>query len=51
MPLLRLPDQRLLLPVKERLLVDFYEQDCRTWGMDGIDPNFANALARTIWIA
>ena len=22
----------------------FYEQDCRTWGMDGIDPNFTNAL-------
>uniref|UniRef100_UPI00140A4364 glycine cleavage T C-terminal barrel domain-containing protein n=1 Tax=Cochlodiniinecator piscidefendens TaxID=2715756 RepID=UPI00140A4364 len=21
-----------------------YEQDCKTWGMDGIDPNFVNAL-------
>ncbi len=26
------------------LLVGFYEQDCKTWGMDGIDPNFVNAL-------
>lgn len=29
---------------KQGLLVGFYEQDCRTWGMDGIDPNFVNAL-------
>jgi len=29
---------------KKGLLIGFYEQDCRTWGMDGIDPNFANAL-------
>ncbi|WP_293451592.1 FAD-dependent oxidoreductase [Planktotalea sp.] len=29
---------------KNGLLVGFYEQDCKTWGMDGIDPNFANAL-------
>lgn len=26
------------------LLVGFYEQDCKTWGMDGIDPHFVNAL-------
>lgn len=26
------------------LLVGFYEQDCKTWGMDGIDPNFVNSL-------
>ncbi|WP_298433260.1 FAD-dependent oxidoreductase [uncultured Jannaschia sp.] len=29
---------------KGGLLIGFYEQDCRTWGMDGIDPNFTNAL-------
>ncbi|MGB3313844.1 MAG: glycine cleavage T C-terminal barrel domain-containing protein, partial [Albidovulum sp.] len=29
---------------KNGLLVGFYEQDCKTWGMDGIDPNFVNAL-------
>ncbi len=29
---------------KDGLLIGFYEQDCRTWGMDGIDPNFVNAL-------
>ena len=26
------------------LLVGFYEQKCRTWGMDGIDPAFTSAL-------
>ena len=26
------------------LLVGFYEQPCKTWGMDGIDPKFTNAL-------
>jgi dimethylglycine dehydrogenase len=25
-------------------LIGFYEQNCKTWGMDGIDPNFVNAL-------
>lgn len=29
---------------KDGLLIGFYEQDCRTWGMDGIDPNFTSAL-------
>ncbi|MEX0317422.1 MAG: FAD-dependent oxidoreductase [Ruegeria sp.] len=29
---------------KNGLLVGFYEQNCKTWGMDGIDPNFVNAL-------
>ena len=29
---------------KQGLLVGFYEQDCRTWGMDGIPPNFTMAL-------
>ena len=29
---------------KDGLLVGFYEQDCRTWGMTGIPPNFTMAL-------
>ena len=29
---------------KNGLLVGFYEQECRTWGMDGIDPKFSNDL-------
>ena len=29
---------------KSGLLVGFYEQDCRTWGLNGIDPNFTMAL-------
>ncbi|MEO1532388.1 MAG: FAD-dependent oxidoreductase, partial [Pseudomonadota bacterium] len=29
---------------KKGLLVGFYEHDCRTWGLDGIDPGFTNAL-------
>ena len=29
---------------KNGLLIGFYEQDCKTWGLDGIDPNFTNAL-------
>ncbi len=29
---------------KDGLLVGFYEQDCRTWGLGGIDPGFTNAL-------
>ena len=29
---------------KDGLLIGFYEQNCKTWGMDGIDPEFANAL-------
>jgi len=29
---------------KNGLLLGFYEQDCRTWGLDGIDPHFTNAL-------
>lgn len=29
---------------KDGLLVGFYEQDCKTWGMDGIDPKFTNDL-------
>jgi len=29
---------------KSGLLVGFYEQDCKTWCLDGIDPDFTNAL-------
>lgn len=29
---------------KQGLLIGFYEQGCKTWGMDGIDPDFSNAL-------
>ncbi len=44
-PLLRCPtDDFYSRQEKQGLLVGFYEQDCRTWGLDGIDPNFTNAL-------
>jgi dimethylglycine dehydrogenase len=44
-PLLRCPtDDFYSRQEKQGLLVGFYEQDCRTWGLGGIDPNFANAL-------
>ncbi len=45
MPLLRCPiSDYYCRQEKNGLLVGFYEQGCRTWGMDGIDPNFVNAL-------
>jgi len=45
MPLLRCPiSDYYCRQEKQGLLVGFYEQNCKTWGMDGIDPNFANAL-------
>lgn len=45
MPLLRCPiSDYYCRQEKQGLLVGFYEQDCKTWGMDGIDPNFVNAL-------
>ena len=45
MPLIRCPISDFYCrQEKFGLLVGFYEQDCRTWGMDGIDPNFSNAL-------
>ncbi|SDC22830.1 GcvT family protein [Ruegeria marina] len=45
MPLIRCPiDDFYCRQEKTGLLVGFYEQDCRTWGMDGIDPHFVNAL-------
>ena len=45
MPLLRCPISDFYCrQEKTGLLVGFYEQGCRTWGLDGIDPNFVNAL-------
>ncbi|MEM9850420.1 MAG: FAD-dependent oxidoreductase [Pseudomonadota bacterium] len=45
MPLLRCPiSDYYSRQEKTGLLVGFYEQDCRTWGMDGIDPKFSNDL-------
>lgn len=45
MPLIRCPiSDYYCRQEKGGLLVGFYEQDCKTWGMDGIDPNFVNAL-------
>ncbi|MEO1293869.1 MAG: FAD-dependent oxidoreductase, partial [Pseudomonadota bacterium] len=44
-PLIRCPtDDFYSRQEKQGLLVGFYEQDCKTWGLDGIDPNFTNAL-------
>ncbi|MFI8620882.1 FAD-dependent oxidoreductase [Marinomonas sp. NPDC078689] len=44
-PLLRDPlDDFYSRQEKDGLLVGIYEQRCKTWGMDGIDPNFVNAL-------
>ena len=45
MPLLRCPVSDFYCrQERQGLLIGFYEQDCRTWGMDGIDPNFTKAL-------
>ncbi|MGR3812480.1 MAG: GcvT family protein [Cognatishimia activa] len=45
MPLLRCPiSDYYCRQEKQGLLLGFYEQDCKPWGMDGIDPNFVNAL-------
>lgn len=45
MPLLRCPiSDYYCRQEKYGLLLGFYEQNCKTWGMDGIDPNFVNAL-------
>jgi len=44
-PLIRCPtDDFYCRQEKNGLLVGFYEQDCRTWGLGGIDPNFTMAL-------
>ncbi|MEO0821561.1 MAG: FAD-dependent oxidoreductase [Pseudomonadota bacterium] len=45
MPLIRCPsDDFYSRQEKQGLLVGFYEQDCRTWGIGGIDPGFTMAL-------
>ncbi|UWQ40651.1 FAD-dependent oxidoreductase [Leisingera aquaemixtae] len=45
MPLIRCPiSDYYCRQEKNGLLIGFYEQDCKTWGMDGIDPDFVNAL-------
>ncbi|SDX33780.1 GcvT family protein [Litoreibacter albidus] len=45
MPLLRCPiSDYYSRQEKGGLLVGFYEQDCKTWGMDGISPEFSNDL-------
>ena len=44
-PLLRCPtDDFYCRQEKTGLLVGFYEQPCRLWGMDGIDPAFTKQL-------
>ena len=46
MPLIRCPiSDYYSRQEKNGLLIGFYEQGCKTWGMDGIDPNFTNALS------
>ncbi len=45
MPLIRCPISDFYSrQERSGLLIGFYEQDCRTWGLEGIDPNFVNAL-------
>ena len=45
MPLLRCPiSDYYSRQEKGGLLVGFYEQGCRTWGLDGISPSFSNDL-------
>lgn len=45
MPLLRCPiSDYYCRQEKHGLLLGFYEQDCKTWRMDGVAPNFVNAL-------
>ncbi len=44
-PLLRCPiSDYYSRQEKGGLLLGFYEQDCKTWGLDGIDPKFSNDL-------
>ena len=44
-PLLRCPSSNFYQRAEKRgLLIGFYEQDCRPWGLDGIDPNFSMSL-------
>ncbi|MGI9333990.1 MAG: GcvT family protein [Gammaproteobacteria bacterium] len=44
-PLLRDPlDDFYSRQEKQGLLVGIYEQNCKTWGLDGVDPAFTSAL-------
>lgn len=44
-PMIRCPrDTFYLRQEKDGLLVGVYEHDCKTFGMDGIDPDFTSAL-------
>ncbi len=44
-PLIRCPQADFYQRAEKKgLLIGFYEQECKTWGLDGIDPNFTNAL-------
>ncbi|MGB0785761.1 MAG: NAD(P)/FAD-dependent oxidoreductase, partial [Alphaproteobacteria bacterium] len=44
-PLIRCPQADFYQRAeKDGLLIGFYEQNCKTWGLDGIDPNFTMAL-------
>ena len=44
-PLIRCPkDDFYSRQEKNGLLIGFYEQGCKTWGIEGIDPNFTMAL-------
>jgi len=44
-PLIRCPtDDFYSRQDQHGLLVGFYEQGCKTWGLDGIDPGFTSAL-------
>ncbi|MGB8667398.1 MAG: FAD-binding oxidoreductase, partial [Serratia inhibens] len=44
-PIIRCPqDDFYSRQEKKGLLVGIYEQGCKTWGMDGIDPNFTMQL-------
>ncbi len=45
LPMVRCPrDKFYMRQEQDGLLIGVYEQDCRTFGMDGIDPGFVNAL-------
>ena len=44
-PLIRCPEADFYQRAdKQGLLIGFYEQGCKTWGLDGIDPAFTMAL-------
>ncbi len=45
LPMVRCPRDKFYMRQEQGgLLIGVYEQDCRTFGMDGIDPDFVNAL-------